>query len=472
MCSMTAETIKFGLDQLNNEYIKRCKEPIIFDFKSASSHLLNEDSNYNQCIHYIHYYPGRIFPYVPFCLLSIKDFMHLNGYLLDPFAGSGTILLEALMNSVIKRSTLGVEINPLARLISKVKTTPLNMGAITQYTEKIISTYKDAKDAIECIPEFKNREIWFSDDAIKKLCKLRHAIHFLEADSNHKDFFWLCFSSIIRKVAKADPYIPPPVVLKPEKYKGTPNKYQYLKEYLESTENPGVLRLFKEAVFNNKKRLELLNKLREIKEGIVKAEIIWDDARSIKRASLSECGRLNKNSTGDLTPGSVDIIFTSPPYITAQKYIRTNELELFWLGYTEQEVNDLKKVSIGTERVQKGYEMSPLGIKSIDLLLDYALSLSSERAFMVHKYFRDMMESLKEMYRLLNKQGYLILVVGDNKVLGKKVDTYRLLADVASQIGFAEIVTLKDTIRSRSMMTRRNGTGGLIKNEYVAILKR
>lgn len=469
---MATEIVKFGLDQLNNEYDKRCKEPIIFDFKSASSRLLNEDSNYNQSIHYVHYYPGRIYPYIPFYLLSIKDFMHLDGYLLDPFAGSGTILLEALTNAGVKRNTLGVEINPLARLIAKVKTTPLNMEEITQSVGNIISIYKDVKGAANYIPEFKNREIWFSNNAVEKLCKLRYAIHTLETDSDYKDFFWLCFSSIIRKVAKADPYIPPPVVLKPEKYKDSPSKYQYLKEHLKNAENPDVLRLFKEAVDNNKKRLDLLNKFREIREGIVKAEIIWDDARSIKRASLSECGRINKDHKIDLPSGSVDIIFTSPPYITAQKYIRTNELELFWLGFTEQEVTDLKKASIGSESVQKDYEISPLGIKSIDLLLDYALPLSSERAFMVHKYFRDMVESLKEMYRLLKKEGYLILVVGDNKVLGKKVDTYRLLADAASQIGFAEIVTLKDTIRNRSMMTKRNGTGGLIKNEYVVIIKK
>jgi hypothetical protein len=91
---------------------------------------------------------------------------------------------------------------------------------------------------------------------------------------------------------------------------------------------------------------------------------------------------------------------------------------------------------------------------------------------MIYKYFKDMLEALKEMHRLLRNNGYAILVVGDNKVLDKRVDTYRLLVDAAVSIGFTEICILKDTIRSRSMMTKRNGTGGLIKNEYVAILKK
>ena len=472
MSDIMEQKTKFELEMLIMKYNKNSNKPIAFDFKQASSYIANGNSKNKQRNHYIHYYPGRIFPYIPFFLLSMKEFKHLDGYLLDPFSGSGTILLEAIINPVIKRNALGVEINPIARLISKVKTTPLNMGKITQYNEEIFSLNKDVKVEMDWIPKFKNRKIWFSNNAVIKLCKLRHAIHFFDADPDYKDFFWLCFSSIIRKVAKADPYIPPPVVLKPEKYKDNHKKYIFLKEHLKSAEKPDIIKLFKETVDNNNKKLDSLNKFKEITDSTIKAEIIWDDAQSIKRAHIHECGRMNKNNTTELAPESIDIILTSPPYITAQKYIRTNKLELFWLGYTEKEVSDLEKESIGTERIQKDYEISALGIKSVDLLLDYTLSLSSERALMVYKYFKDMIQSLKEMHRLLNRDGYLILVVGDNKVLEKKVDTYRLLIDAATQIGFIEIVTLKDTIRSRSMMTKRNGSGGLIKNEYVVIFKK
>jgi len=466
------KTIEFGLEQLSKEYNKANKKPIAFDFKSASSHLLKENSNYNQNIHYIHYYPGRIFPYVPYYLLSIQAFKHLDGYLLDPFAGSGTILLESMMNPFFKRNALGVEINPIGRLISKVKTTSLNIEKVAQYTEEIISLFRDVKNMTDDIPKFKNREIWFSNNASKKLYKLRNAIQGLEIDTNYKDFFWLCFSSIIRKVAKADPYIPPPVVLKLQKYKDNPSKYKYLKKHLENAENPNVIKLFVKAVENSKNKLYLLNKVKEINDGLVKAEIVWDDTRCIKKAQLSERGRINKDSTVSIAANSIDIIFTSPPYLTAQKYIRTNKLELFWLGYTEKEVSDLEKASIGTEKIQNDCETSSLGIESIDSLLDYALPISPERALMVHKYFRDMIESLREMYHVLKAGGYLIMVVGDNKVLGKRVYTYRLLADAATQIGFKEIVTLKDLIRSRSMLTKRNGTGGLIKHEYIIILRK
>jgi len=322
------------------------------------------------------------------------------------------------------------------------------------------------------IPDFKNRELWFSYIAIKKLAKLKRAIENLDVDSDFKDFFWVCFSSIIRKIAKADPYIPPPVVLKPEKYRNNPRKYERLKKYLKETENPNVWELFENAVNSNKSKLNILNRFNELKDGKTKSKIIWDDARDIKKGRLLVRGRINKKLAEKVSSNTVDIVFTSPPYLTAQKYIRTNKLELFWLGYSEKEVNYFEKTSIGTERIKKDLDYASLGVKSIDSLTDYVLPKSYERGLMVYKYFKDMLEALKEMHRLLRNNGYAILVVGDNKVLDKRVDTYRLLVDAAVSIGFTEICILKDTIRSRSMMTKRNGTGGLIKNEYVAILKK
>ena len=116
--------------------------------------------------------------------------------------------------------------------------------------------------------------------------------------------------------------------------------------------------------------------------------------------------------------------------------------------------------------------MSTLGIDSIDSLVDSTLSKSRERGLMVYKYFENMIEALKEMYRVLNKRGYAILVVGSNKVLGKEVKTYRLLRDAATTLGFNEVAILKDEIRTRSMMTARNGTGGLIRDEHVIVLKK
>lgn len=460
------------LDNLIRKYAQNGKKPIPFDFKASSNTLLGNGTKSIKDIHYFHYYPGRIFPYIPYYLLSVIGVKDSNECLLDPFAGSGTILLESILNPVNPRNALGVEINPIGRLISKVKTTPLDTEKIEQYMSAVSLSYRNTTNIGNYLPEFKNRELWFSDNAIMKLAKLRCAIDSLDAGSDYRDFFWICFSNVIRKASKADPYIPPPVILKPEKYKENRSKYTRTKRILNNADSPDVWKQFEEVTNSNKNRLSLLNAFEDVKKKARWAEIIWDDARHVRKGKLSECGRLDKESTDDFASGSIDIVFTSPPYITAQKYIRTSKLELFWLGYSEQEIGIFEEALIGTERIRKGPTISSLGIESIDSIADYAVSLSPERAIMVFEYFRGMIESLKEIHRLLGKNSYAILVVGDNRVLERRVPTYRLLGDAAIELGFEELVILKDTIRSRSMMTKRNGTGGIIKNEYVVILKK
>jgi len=465
--------VQHDLKQIIGEYRIKNNTPVIFNFKKASKHLLNSECGKdNRYMHYIHYYPGRIYPYIPLYILSLNDFANLNGYVLDPFAGSGTILLESIINPVFKRNALGIEINPLARLISKVKTTPVDFTEINQLMKELHTLYLRAMATSDYVPIFKNINLWFFHKAVKKLSKLKYAIDELDVSVDYKDFFWVCFSSIIRKTSKADPYIPPPVTLKPEKYKNNPRKYKTLKNFLKSAENPDVWNLFENAVKSNMAKLDYLNNFEELRNGEIKAEIIWDDARSIKRGQLAECGRVDKSRIKKLPSNSVDIIFTSPPYLTAQKYIRTSKLELLWLGYSEKEISDLEKASVGTERISSKAEITELGIDSIDSLVNRSLSRSKERGLMVYNYFGNMLKALLEMNRPLKGDGYIILVVGNNKVLGEKVDTYRLLTDVAVNIGFNKTVILKDEIRNRSMMTKRNGTGGLIKDEYIITLQK
>jgi len=336
------------LRKLAKKYSENGRRPILFNFKASSNHILGKGNKLNRDAQYIHYYPGRIFPYIPLYILTINDFAGLKGYVLDLFAGSGTILLESIINPAVKRNALGVEINPLGRLISKVKTTPLDIKKIEQNLHVLSSLYKNATNTNDEIPDFKNSELWFSENSNKKLARLKYAIRILSVGSKYKDFFWVCFSSIIRKVSKANPYIPPPVVLKPEKYINSPRRYQRLKEKLEHAENPDVWKKFEEVVHKNKNKLSLLNKFDELKNRNIRSQIIWDDARNIKKGQLCECGRMDKQSAIEFPSNSIDLIFTSPPYITAQKYIRTSKLELFWLGYSEKEISILEKSSIGT----------------------------------------------------------------------------------------------------------------------------
>ncbi|HDK27437.1 MAG TPA: hypothetical protein ENG48_10190 [Candidatus Atribacteria bacterium] len=458
-----------GLYELAKIYQNNGRKPINFDFKNAYSPLEDVNSNNNINHHYIHFYPGRIYPYIPRYILSLPELQTMDGVLLDPFAGSGTILLEALINPYVQRESWGIEINPIGRLISKVKITVFDISLVPEYMKELHKIYHSkSMNTQEFIPIYDNINIWFSQDAINKLAKLRYAIQNLKIEKDVKDFFWLCFSGIIRKISKADPYIPPPVVLKLEKYKNTP-KFNKLKEHLKRAESPNLWRIFEEEVLANCKKLNTIFSI--LRDNPVEGKIIWDDVRQIKKGTLSERGVIDKSNSYNLPSDSVDIIFTSPPYLTAQKYIRTSKLELLWLGYSIEKINELEKKSIGTEKI-KVSDIEKLGYKNIDELVEKTLYKSRQRALAVYFYFKNMIEVIRELNRVLKNQGYMILVVGDNKVLGEWIGTYRLLADIVINESFRELVILKDTIKSRSMLTRRNGSGGLIKEEYVMIFQK
>lgn len=459
-----------SINKLIKEYQKNGNKPINFCFKDAYFEL-PQIKKENNGYHYIHYYPGRIYPYIPRCLLLLSEFREVDGVLLDPFAGGGTILLESLINPFAKKRVLGVEINPVGRLISKVKTHPFEIHLASKYMKELNELYTQNVSAKIFIPSYENIEMWFSKQAITKLSKLRFSIEKLDAPKDIKDFFWLCFSSIIRKVSNADPYIPPPVLLKLEKYEQTA-KYNKLKMHLKIAENPDLWRIFEESVSQNIKKLDIIFKLINDNKKNTRADIIWDDARKIRMGMLEERGIIDKTNANPLLANKVDIVFTSPPYLTAQKYIRTFKLELLWLGFDIEEIRRIDKTSIGTENISSVREVKELGLKSIDRLVEETFQKSKARAFMVYDYFKNMIEMINETYRVLKDGGYFVLVVGNNKVLRKQINTYRLLTEIATTNGFEEILTLKDKIRSRSMLTKRNGSGGLIKNEYVVILRK
>lgn len=459
------------LDKLATQYLAQNRKPVSFNFRKKTAYMLNGHARAHKAIHYVHPYPGRVSPDIILYLLSLPEFKSLTGHVLDPFAGTGTVLLEAMTNPVIKRPALGIEINPLARLISKVKTTVIKEEQVKEALAKVKVAYTSSTKGQYQVPDFPNIDLWFSTSAKRQLAKLKHSIETANLSPKYADFLWVSFSKIVRRVSKADPNIAPPVYLKPEKYKKNAKEYKRLINRLAENEKPKVWNLFEKASLENCK-LATLNDVVEVKSKTVKAEIISADATGFKLGTLAERGRMIMRRDKSIQSNSIDIILTSPPYLTAQKYIRSTRLELLWLGYTAEQLNAFEKDTVGTEGTARNTVIETFELPTVDAFVSLISKKSNERGIMVYQYFKKMKLVLRELYRVLRKDGYAIFIMGDNTVLKKSVKTYELLKDVAVSEGFREIATLKDNIPTRSMMTKRNGSGGLIKSEYIIILKK
>src|ERR1039458_9185234 len=124
-CSPTTRPAQAGtaasLEALVHRYQRR-RRPIAVNFRS----LLPELNSPDRFTHLIHPYPAKLLVHIPHFFLA-NDLLSAPGDLvLDPFCGSGTVLVEAQLAG---RRAYGADTNPLARLISRVKTAPLNTVA-------------------------------------------------------------------------------------------------------------------------------------------------------------------------------------------------------------------------------------------------------------------------------------------------------------------------------------------------------
>lgn len=395
--------------------------------------------------HGIHSYTAKLIPHIP--RYFIGKYTTKGDTVLDPFCGSGTTLLEA---RVMGRNAIGIDINPLAILISEVKTTSISTARL-DYAVQLVKQQLQKGVETPVVVEFPNMDYWFCKDAQNGLQIIRTVIERLRGNIDHSiyKFLQLCFSSIIRKCSYADPRIA---------------KIYKSKRMIQKSRNgwvPTPIQYFEEAVIRNSERIKTLSEMITLADGYTK--LIQGDARALPVMS-------EHNDSG-----KVNFILTSPPYINAQDYFRSYKLELWWLGLaTPEEVRYLRQQAIGTETTNRGNNSS-LRMDDNHLLnvtCDAISEKSISKSVVVHNYFQNMRLVLEQCQQVLRKDGYLCLITGTNTICGVRVPSYAILTKMAEGIGFriAEIGT--DQIRDRALPPNRNHDAGVIKEEWITVLRK
>ena len=242
-------------------------------------------------IHALFRYPAKLIPEIPYAfLVEEKD---KDKKILDPFCGSGTVMIETQR---LGFSSIGIDINPLSTFITKVKTTPLPWELVTEYQESFLMEINDTDDTS---PSFPNKDYWFLPNIEKALAKIRSWLHEKKHEINLDvhDFLAFSFAGLIRKYSNADNHIFPPVK-KLEKAKNLEkiSEQQIFTEYIEKVRyNMRVLKAY----------------FKQIEE---------------QHGFISEVNTITDSASNKVLPdNSVDYIITSPPYINAQKYLRTTK---------------------------------------------------------------------------------------------------------------------------------------------------
>jgi site-specific DNA-methyltransferase (cytosine-N4-specific) len=162
-------------------------ESIDWDFPNSSG----ADSLHNG-----HPYPAKFIPEIPRNLIDILG-VPKNSLVFDPFCGSGTTLIEAQRTG---HRSCGVDLNPIACLISKVKTTPLP-GGLIETAEHCVSRAKKRKNPT--IPPIPALDHWFEPEMQNAISALVEQILSVEEPAL-RDALRLCLSSIIVRVSNQE----------------------------------------------------------------------------------------------------------------------------------------------------------------------------------------------------------------------------------------------------------------------------
>ena len=384
--------------------------------------------------HGLHKYPAKFFPELPRFL--IERYTKVGDTVLDPFMGSGTANLEA---SILARNSIGVDVDPFSRFIAKVKTTPLPIKPLHRAYEAI------RKDAVEYhpsrvvngVPDFPYRDNWFKPHVLKELAYLKMSIEALDASRAIKNFFLVCFSSVIRASSEADNNCTRTVIRK-SLNKNVPEKY--------------AIDLFIKRIDLQVENMKLLAKLKPQGKITIPHNA---DARSMP---------LIKDNT-------IDLAVTSPPYLNAVDYPRTHQLELYWLGFESGTLQPLKSKHVGTEVVKsKDYvELHKTGCESADKVIERIFQIDKRRAFIASKYISDMLANMREVYRVIKPGGRYVLVIGNNLVRGIDFETWRYLKNDAHMLGYKVESYFVSAIINHFIKVPRKQR---INDDYILVLRK
>jgi site-specific DNA-methyltransferase (cytosine-N4-specific) len=404
--------------------------PEILPFKRLRDQSLDfKDIPASSGVYGIHPYPA-MFHFLVVRRL-IRDFSEEGQWVFDPFMGSGVAAVES---NIGKRNFIGFDINPLAFLIAKVRSTPLHQSGLIASLDIIDREYQKTHPRPV---EFHNIEYWFHDPIIKALSRLREAINSRER-GKYKDFFDVAFSETVRRVSRTE-------------Y----NEFKLLRRK-DGNQNSSVLKTFKNVSLRN---IGLLT------------EFYKTYPRNKTEIFLEKRNVLEADSPLD---ESIDLVVTSPPYgdsRTTVAYGQFSRLSLRWLGFEES----VDRTSLGNSPKLIAFDLpSPLLYECLQRIGEK----DEKRAREVFSFYRDLFDCIQVIEKKVKANGYVCFVVGNRTVKGEELPTDKISADFFEYSGFEHRETLVREISSKRMPAEnapsniRGEKGLTMRYEYIVILKK
>lgn len=190
------------------------------------------------------------------------------------------------------------------------------------------------------------------------------------------------------------------------------------------------------------------------------------------RAEVRTANATHATAYSGISPNA---IITSPPYGAAQKYPRATRIPLAFLSVDgAPSFREIDAQTIGREDLSlpDAKDECRLPDRLVAELRDIYRA-DARRGAIYAEYFHRMGIALGHQAKALLPGGHYLLVASNNTITGRIVPTHMYLAQILQGYGLEPVLTLADSIPSRSLLTKRAKTAGQpISHEYIHILKK
>jgi DNA modification methylase len=399
--------------------------------------------------HSYYTYPAKFIPQLAARL--INEHSKESELVIDPFMGSGTTIVEAIVNN---RRGAGTDINPIARLVAKVKTTPIPTGELKQELNKVgldlmsclngnFSHFLEASKSI--VPQYERIDYWFKQPQKERLSILLYRISEIQ-NQDIQDFFTVAFAQILKTCS----------IWLQKSVKPTRD--------LQKKEADPINLFISQTNRMIRKHQDFNSHLKDaIRENIdVYRSVKCDDSRN----QPSEDERAS-------------LIVTSPPYVTSYEYADLHQLPALWLGYMN-DLSQFRKQFVGSAYKER----EPIELKS-EIANQIVNQLGkNKKGYEVETYFADMLETFLEMKRVLRSGGKACIVIGNTQFDGVQILNAEVFQEQMHNVGFVTDEIIHREIPSKMLPSTRDSETGRFTNvssdnkklayptEYILIMKK
>ena len=413
-------------------------EPHLVSFRALAPEIT--DTNY--LTHGLFYYPAKFIPHVPrFCL---KEYTVQGNWVIDPFAGSATVGLEAVL---MGRNALLLDLNPLLNHIVPLKIL-FRYDVEIETLRRMLDEMRRAAESPEqeapvFLPDLANITYWYDPDVLALLSRYWGWLK-AQDDSPYIRIIELA-------LLKASKYFSYAEHRTPKLFKSKAKRAE-MQNLLQGDWKTRLDDLIYTTALDAGNRLNHLARQLRYQSG----EVIY-------RGGVDSS---NPEAFGDIPPYPFKAIITSPPYLQAQEYIRTFKLDLSWLGYSEERIRQLSRLEIPYRKAE--------GLISTPTLEAIRASLRREdlRA-MLDSYFYYTLRALENAVHLLMPGGVLCVFVGNPKVDEFEVETWRIMSEYFGERRLELVQVYEDRIKNRQLFRgRKNKNPEGIQSEFLLIMRK